>query len=68
MARKKLAAVTAASFDAARTYQVDFTRPCTSPCGTLRFRPVHNPYTVTGSVAAAVAEFIKPDTVIEITD
>jgi uridylate kinase len=65
MAKKKLAGVTAGSFDPAKTYQIELSRPVTAPSGT---RPIHNPYVVTGAVAAAIADAIKADAVVEITD
>ncbi len=68
MAKKKLAGVTAGSFDPVKTYQIELSRPVAAPSGTLIMRPIHNPYVVTGAVAAAIVDAIKADAVVEITD
>ena len=68
MAKKKLAGVTAGSFDPAKTYQIELSRPVTAPSGTLIMQPIHSPYVVTGAVAVAVADASKADVVLEMTD
>jgi hypothetical protein len=66
--KKKLVGVTAGSYDPARTYQIHVSRRVVLPDGVTVLRPAHNPYTVTGVVAVAIADAIKPDAVVEISD
>jgi hypothetical protein len=70
MAKRKVQpdAIAAGGVDPAKSYQIDVTRVVPHPSGRLTFRPAHNPYTVKGSVAAALGDAVRPDSVMELTD
>lgn len=66
MPKKKLVTADAATFDPAKSYEVEVRK--VAKRGTLTMRPAFNPYVVSGAVAAEIVDSIRPDTVRELTD
>jgi len=66
MPKKKLVTVEVATFDPAKSYEVEVRKVVKR--GTLTMRPAFNPYVVAGAVAAEIVDSIRPDTVKELAD